>query len=72
MAATLVLLVNTPGAWVCVLPGAWQLPFNLSTTFTFNTAQEWATERVSFMGKLREKLAARRQQGRGRGRRDPA
>ncbi len=59
LAATLVLLVNTPGAWVCV-GLVMAVAVYLSTTFTFNTAQEWATERVSFMGKLREKLAARR------------
>ncbi len=59
MASTLVLLVNTPGAWVCVLLML-AVAVYLSTTFTFNTAQEWATERVSLIGRLREKLAARR------------
>ncbi len=59
LAGTLVLLVNTPGAWVCVLLML-AVAVYLSTTFTFNTAQEWATQRVGLIGRLREKLAARR------------
>ncbi len=59
LASTLVLLVNGPGAWVCVAL-VLVVAVYLSTTFTFNTAQEWATERISLIGRMREKLAARR------------
>ncbi len=59
LAGALVLVVNGPGAWVCVLL-VLAVAVYLSTTFTFNTAQEWASERVGFIGRLREKMAARR------------
>ncbi len=59
LAGTLVLLVNYPGACVCVAL-VLAVAVYLSTTFTFNTAQEWATERVGFIGRLRERRAARK------------
>ncbi len=59
LAGALVLLVNGPGAWVCVAL-VLAVAVYLSTTFTFNTAQEWATERVGFLGSMREKWAARK------------
>ncbi len=63
LASTLVLLVNFPGACVCV-GLALALSVYLSTTFTFNTAQEWATERVGVVSNLRNRWAS------WRGRRD--
>ena len=59
LAGALVLLVNGPGAWVCV-GLVLAVAVYLSTTFTFNTAQEWATERIGWVGRMRERLAARR------------
>ena len=53
LASSLVLVVNYPGACVCV-GLAVALSIYLSTTFTFNTAQEWATQRVGVLGRLRE------------------
>ena len=54
LASSLVVLVNYPGACVCVAL-ALVMAVYLSTTFTFNTAQEWATERVSFAGALQRR-----------------
>ena len=46
-------LVNYPGSWVCVAL-ALLLSTYLSTTFTFSTAREWATERVGLLGRLQD------------------
>jgi len=50
----LVTLVNYPGA--CVVVGLLVLmSLYLSTTFTFNTAQDWAGHRLGFFSRMRER-----------------
>jgi S-DNA-T family DNA segregation ATPase FtsK/SpoIIIE len=54
MADAAVMLLNYPGA--CVVIGlAVVLSVYLSTTFTFNTAQDWAGQRLGFVYRLRER-----------------
>ena len=50
---------NLPGASI-VLALMVALSLYLATTFTFNTAREWATMRFGFVQRLRERWAARR------------
>ncbi|SNS22384.1 DNA segregation ATPase FtsK/SpoIIIE, S-DNA-T family [Granulicella rosea] len=49
----MILLLNLPGTCVVVALMV-VLSLYLATTFTFNTAQEWATTRLSFVGTARE------------------
>ncbi|WP_047489975.1 DNA translocase FtsK [Terriglobus sp. TAA 43] len=50
-------LLNYPGA--CVVVGLLVLlSLYLSTTFTFNTAQDWAGQRLGIFGRLRERYLA--------------
>ena len=54
LAHLLLLVVAYPGA--CVVAGLLVvIAAYLSTTFTFNTAQEWATERVGVVSRLRNR-----------------
>ena len=54
LADALVVLLNFPGA--CIVAGLTvALSVYLSTTFTFNTAQDWASERLGFAGRLQER-----------------
>ncbi len=55
LADALVLVLNFPGA--CVVVGlAILLSLYLSTTFTFNTAQDWMGERIGFFASIRERF----------------
>ncbi len=64
VADLLVKLLNLPGATV-VVTLAVVLSLYLATTFTFNSAREWATLRFSFVGALRERWNARQARRRG-------
>ena len=55
----LVGLLNLPGATIVLLLMV-ALSLYLATTFTFNTAREWATVRFGFLARLRERWMARR------------
>ncbi len=62
---TLVRYLNLPGACV-VVALLFLLSIYLSTTFTFNTAQDWATHRIGFVGRLVERWAEWRDRRSGR------
>ena len=57
VADTAIAQLNYPGACL-VLCLALLLSVYLSTTFTFNTAQEWAGQRLGFMYRVRERYIA--------------
>ncbi|WP_419803832.1 DNA translocase FtsK 4TM domain-containing protein [Terriglobus sp.] len=61
LAHLLLLVLAYPGA--CVVAGLLVVvAVYLSTTFTFNTAQEWATERVGVVSRLRNRFQGWRDQ----------
>jgi S-DNA-T family DNA segregation ATPase FtsK/SpoIIIE len=62
VADAMVHLLNLPGASIVVALMV-ALSFYLATTFTFNTAREWTSERFSFIGALRERWVAWRGRG---------
>ena len=61
VADAMVHLLNLPGASI-VIALMVALSLYLATTFTFNMAREWTSERFGFVGAARERWAARRGQ----------
>lgn len=55
LAHSLLLVLNFPGALLAAALVV-MVAVYLSTTFTFNTAQEWATERVGVVSRLRNRF----------------
>ena len=64
MADALVRVLNVPGTLIVVL-AAVGISLYLATTFTFDTAQEWATERFGFLGAMRTRWNRWRAKRRG-------
>ncbi len=64
LAQSLLHLLNLPGTCV-VVALAVALSLYLTTTFTFNTAREWATLRFGFLHVLWERWSLRNKAGRG-------
>ena len=62
VADAMVHLLNLPGASIVVALMV-ALSLYLATTFTFNTAREWTSERFGFLGAARERWAAWRGRG---------
>jgi S-DNA-T family DNA segregation ATPase FtsK/SpoIIIE len=62
VADAMVHLLNLPGASIVVALMV-ALSLYLATTFTFNTAREWTSERFGFIGAARERWAAWRGRG---------